>query len=89
MIVFYRLSIPRIERKGKIILPRQFLLRAYGSHKVVISEKGSTSCLAYTSSQPIEMTLPKALKLVKMFADIPYIYHYTRYIKLKVIGKEL
>lgn len=87
MKVWYRLTIPRIERKDTIILARQFLLRVYGSHKVVVSENGLTTSFTYMSSEPITMTVQKALTIVKMYADIPYIHHYSRYVKLEVITR--
>ena len=87
MTVWYRLTIPRIERKGTIILPRQFLLRVYGSHKVVVSENGMTTCFAYISRNKIEMTLRNALYIINKYADIPYIHHYSRYVKLEVITR--
>lgn len=88
MVVWYRLTIPRIERKDTVILPRQFLLRVYGRHKVVVSENGMTTCFTYVTNRNIEMTLQKALTIIKMYACIPYIHHYTRYIRLEVITNE-
>ena len=87
MTVWYRLTIPRIERKDTVILPRQFLLRVYGRHKVVVSENGFTTSFGYISTKPIEMTLQKALSIIKMYVPIPYIHHYTRYIKMEVNTK--
>lgn len=87
MTVWYRLTIPRIERKDTVILPRQFLLRVYGSHKVVVSENGMTTCFTYTTNRHIEMSLQKALSIIKMYTPLPYIHHYTRYIKMEVITR--
>ena len=87
MTVWYRLTIPRIERKDTVILPRQFLLRVYGSHKVVVSENGMTTSYAYISTEPIKMTLQKAIYIVKRYTNIPYIKKYTKTCELEVITR--
>ena len=89
MKIWYRLTIPetRTIDTHTVQTTRQFLLRVYGRHKVVVSENGMTTCYAYISRQPIEMTLQKAMYIVQKYTDIPYIKHYTKVCKLEVITK--
>ena len=89
MKVWYRLTIPETRTINTLTVSttRQFLLRVYGRHKVVVSENGMTTCYAYVSRQPIEMTLRNALYIVNKYTDIPYIKHYTKVCKLEVITR--
>lgn len=89
MKVWYRLTIPETQTIDTRTTPvtRQFLLRVYGSHKVVVSENGMTTCFAYISRNTIEMTLQKAMNIVSKYADIPYIKHYSKVCKLEVITR--
>lgn len=90
MTVWYRLTIPETRTINTLTTPitRQFLLRVYGRHKVVVSENAfTTKAYAYISRSPIEMTLQKAMYIVQKYTDIPYIKHYTKVCKLEVITK--
>lgn len=87
MKIFYRFSIPRIERKGNIILARQFLLRVYGRYTVVITENGITTAVKFVSTVPIKMDIYTAMRLISRFFPVPYIHHYSKICKLEVITK--
>ena len=89
MKVWYRLTIPETRTINTRTMPvtRQFLLRVYGSHKVVVSENGMTTCFAYISRNPIEMTLRTALYIVQKYTDISYIKHYSKVCKMEVITR--
>lgn len=85
--VWYRFTIPHIERKGNTILSRQFLLRVYGRHTIVITENGMTTSIKCVFKKPIEMTMPFIMHLLSKYFYIPYIHHYTKVCRMEVITK--
>ena len=85
MTIWYQFTIPRIEKPHYIILKREFLLRMYGRHTIVLSENGMTTCYKIVYKEPVTMDIRTAMNVISRYMCIPYIHHYTKVCRLEVI----